>query len=215
MDVEHMAATREVGMISGYRLLGLSGSLRTQAYSTAVMAALAAASAEKADYEYADIGTLPHFNQDLYVAPLPGAVQYFRDQIAAADGLVISSPEYNHGIPGVLKNALDWASRPHNGSPLRGKPVLIVTSSPAFTGGARAQYQIRETVISALARPVATPEIVVGGVNMKIIDGRLEDPSTIAFAMNGFAAMFAEIDRTRAHISPVDQPQERTCDVAH
>ena len=111
---------------------------------------------------------------------------------------MIASPEYNHGIPGVLKNALDWASRPHNGSPLREKPVLIVTASPAFTGGVRAQYQIRETLVSALARPVNTPEIVVGLVGTKIVDGRFEDAATLAFAAVAFKAMFGQIDGQRA-----------------
>lgn len=178
-----------------HRLLGVSGSLRAQAYSTAVLKALAEATAEQAEFDYADIGALPHFNQDLYVEPLPQAVERFRGQIAASDGLVIASPEYNHGIPGVLKNAIDWASRPHNGSPLRSKPVLIVTASHAFTGGVRAQYQIREALVAALARPVNTPEIVVGQVNMKIVDGRFDDPATIEFARGGFATMFAEIAR--------------------
>ena len=133
------------------------------------------------------------FNQDLYVEPLPAAVERFRRQIAAADGLVIASPEYNHGMPGVLKNALDWASRPHNGSPLKNKPVLIVTSSPASTGGVRAQYQIRETLVSALGRPVNTPEIVIGLVGTKMVDGRFADDATIEFARAGFATMFEQI----------------------
>lgn len=120
---------------AGRRLLGISGSLRAQAHSTAVLRALMAACAPGAALDYADIGALPHFNQDLYADPLPEAVTRLRDQVAAADGVVIASPEYNHGVPGVLKNALDWASRPHNGSPLKDKPVLIVTSSAAFTGG--------------------------------------------------------------------------------
>lgn len=185
-------------MTTKHRLLGISGSLRKNAFSTAVLAALADATSSRAEFDYADIGELPHFNQDLYVEPLPAAVQHLRDQIAAADGLVISSSEYNHGIPGVLKNALDWASRPHNSSPLRNKPVLIVTSSPAFTGGARAQYQIRETLVSALARPVNTPEIVIGMVGTKIIDGRFEDAAVIDFALNGFAVMFEEIAKHSA-----------------
>ena len=180
------------------RLLGISGSLRAHAYSTAVLEAFAASVASDADMEFADIGALPHFNQDLYVEPLPDGVARMRDQIAAADGLVIASPEYNHGIPGVLKNALDWVSRPHNGSPLRDKPVLIVTSSHAFTGGVRAQYQIRETLVAALARPVNTPEIVVGQVNAKVTEGRFHDDATIAFAQSGFKTMFAEIAARRA-----------------
>lgn len=180
-----------------YTLLGISGSLRAHSFSTAILNSLAETTADRADYDFADIGAVPHFNQDLYVDPLPVPVQHLRAQIAAADGLVICSSEYNHGIPGVLKNALDWASRPHNGSPLRDKPVLIVTSSPAVTGGVRAQYQIRETVTSALARPVNTPEIVVGHVGSKIIDGRFEDATVTAFALVGFAALFAEIERLK------------------
>lgn len=178
------------------RLLGISGSLRAQAYSTAVLRALADAMLPEAEFDYADIGALPHFNQDLYAEPLPAAVARLRDQIAASNGIVISSPEYNHGIPGTLKNAIDWASRPHNGSPFKGKPVLIVTSSHAFTGGVRAQYQIREALVSTLARPVATPEIVIGQVGTKIVDGRFEDAATIAFARDGFAAMFDDIARS-------------------
>jgi chromate reductase, NAD(P)H dehydrogenase (quinone) len=186
-------------MSKNYHLLGISGSLRASSFSTAVLTALAEASAGQASYDYADIGALPHFNQDLYVDPLPATVQQFRDQIGACDGLVISSPEYNHGIPGVLKNALDWASRPHNGSPLKDKPVLIVSSSPAVTGGVRAQYQIRETLVSALARPVSTSEIVVGHVGAKIVDGRFNDNAVIDFALAGFAAMFAEVERFKSH----------------
>lgn len=176
------------------RLLGISGSLRASSFSTAILDALIEATEGRAEFSYADIGSIPHFNQDLYVQPLPQPVQHFRDQIEAAEGLVIVSPEYNHGIPGVLKNALDWASRPHNGSPLRDKPVLIVSCSPAVTGGVRAQYQIRETVISALARPLNTPEIVVGQVGSKIVAGKFEDPLVIEFALNGFSALFDEID---------------------
>ncbi len=192
-------------MSSPYRLHGICGSLRKNSFSSAVLAALADAAGSRAVFDYADIGSVPHFNQDLYVDPLPRSVQRLRDQIAKADGLVIVSSEYNHGIPGTLKNALDWASRPHNGSPLRNKPVLIVTTSPAATGGVRAQHQIRETVISALARPVITPEIVVGQVSAKMVDGKFQDTSVIDFAMVGFAALFADIDRLLA--LPVATPE--------
>ena len=180
-----------------HRLLAISGSLRAQAFSTAVLEALAEATAAQAQFNHADIGALPHFNQDLYVEPLPAAVALFRSQVAGADGLVIASPEYNHGVPGVLKNALDWASRPHNTSPLRGKPVLIVTSSVAFTGGVRAQYQIREALVSALARPVSTPEIVIPAVNAKMVDGRFHDSFIIEFALQAFSALFEEIAQAR------------------
>ena len=185
-----------------YRLLGLVGSLRKHAFSRALVDSIAAASSTHAQYEFAELGNLPHFNQDLYCPPLPDAVARFRLQIENADGLVISSPEYNHGMPALLKNALEWASRPHNASPLKGKPVLILTSSVASTGGVRAQYQIRETLISALARPTVTPEIVVGAINAKIVDGRFDDVTTIEFALKGLSAMFADVAwRTRGEQS--------------
>jgi chromate reductase len=186
-------------MTPRYKLLGISGSLRANSFSTAILTAFAEATAPRAVFNYADIGAVPHFNQDLCVEPFAPAVQHLRDQVAKADGLVIVSSEYNHGIPGTLKNAIDWASRPHNGSPLRNKPVLIATSSPAVTGGVRAQYQIREAVISALARPLNTPEIVIGNVASKIVDGRFHDAAVIDFALVGFASLFAEIDRITAH----------------
>jgi chromate reductase len=185
-------------MSSKVRLLGISASLRKGSYSTAILTALVEATASRATYDFADIGTLPHFNEDLYVDPLPAAVAKFRDQVAEADGLVITSSEYNHGMPGVLKNAFEWASRSHNSSPLKYKPFLVVTSSPATTGGVRAQCQIRESLVSALARPVNTPEIVVGNVGSKMIDGRFHDPAVIAFALNGFDALFEEIGRLAA-----------------
>ena len=193
MNIEVSLPAQDVQAPLRCRLLGLVGSLRAHSFSRALLEAVAAASSAQAEYEFAELGSLPHFNQDLYSPPLPESVARFRAQIEAADGLVISSPEYNHGIPALLKNALEWASRPHNASPLKDKPVLILTSSVAFTGGVRAQYQIRETLTSALARPTITPEIVVGGINAKIVDGRFQDPTTMEFALKGLSAMMAEI----------------------
>jgi chromate reductase, NAD(P)H dehydrogenase (quinone) len=181
-------------MSTPYRLLGICGSIRAAAFSKAILAVVADTVGSNARFDYADIGALPHFNQDLFVEPLPPAVQQLRAQLVAANGLVISSPEYNHGMPGVLKNALDWASRPHNASPVKDKPALIITSSPAFTGGVRAQHQIRETLLAALARPVNIPEIVIGGVNAKIVDGRFTDAASVAFVRAGLDRMLEEIE---------------------
>ena len=87
--------------------------------------------------------------------------------------MIMISPEYNHGMSGVLKNALDWASRPYGRSTLRRKPVLTMTASPAFTGGVRAQQQMNETLASIPTRLVFQPQIVIGGVHEKVRDGRL------------------------------------------
>lgn len=185
-------------MSSTFRLLGISGSLRRGSFSTAVLETLGAEVAATATTVRADIGALPHYDQDLDRAGAPDAVATLRRQIEAADGLVVVSSEFNYGIPGVLKNAIDWASRPAFASPLKGKPVLIVTASPAFTGGVRAQQQLRETFAATLARPVPTPEVVIGQVNTKIVDGRLVDRATIDFALAAYRALFAEIELLRA-----------------
>lgn len=180
-------------MTSSHRLLGISGSLRRGAYSTAILETLSDAVVQRATTTFADIGALPHYDQDLDGTEPPAAVALLRRQIGEADGLVVVSSEFNHGIPGVLKNAIDWASRPAFASSLKGKPVLIVTSSPAFTGGVRAQAQLREALVSALARPVVAAEVVIGQVHHKIAEGRLIDQISIDFALGAYDALFAEI----------------------
>lgn len=185
-------------MSSAFRLLGISGSLRRGSHSTAVLETLAAEIAASAETVVADIGSLPHYDQDLDGASAPEPVVRLRRQIEEADGLVVVSSEFNYGIPGVLKNALDWASRPAFASPLKDKPVLIVTSSPAFTGGVRAQQQLRETFAATLSRPVPGPEVVIGQVHTKIADGRLVDRPTLDFVATACRGLFAEIERLRA-----------------
>lgn len=180
-----------------FHLLGLSGSLRKASYSTAVLKAIGAEIAAAADLSIAEIGALPLYNQDLDLEPRPAPVAALRAAIAQAEGLIVVSTEYNHGVPGVLKNAIDWASRPAFASPLRGKPVLIVTCSMATTGGVRAQYQLREAFSSTLSRPVATPEVVIGSVGQKMTGAAFTDRAVLDFAAKACAALFAEITRDR------------------
>ncbi len=184
-------------MTQHYRLLGLSGSLRRDAYSTTVLKTLAEAVGARASVTIADIGALPHYNHDLDTSQPPESVALLRRQIGEADGLLVVSPEYNHGMPGLLKNAIDWASRPAFASTLIGKPVMAVTVSPAFTGGVRAHYQLRETFAACLARPVAAAEVVIGLANTKIADGWLADEASLSFALNGIEALYREIDLLR------------------
>jgi chromate reductase len=108
------------------------------------------------------------------------------------------SPEYNHGMSGVLKNALDWASRPYGRSSLARKPVLTMTASPAFTGGVRAQQQMNETLASILARTVLRPQIVIGGVHERVPDGQPIDEAVLSFALAGVDDLLAEIRTTRS-----------------
>src|SRR5439155_26981644 len=99
------------------------------------------------------------YNEDHDGEQAPEAVRALRSAIVASGGVLIVSPEYNHGMSGVLKNALDWASRPYGHSALKGKPVLTITTSPAFTGGVRAHQQMNETLASIPARQLLRPQI--------------------------------------------------------
>src|SRR6202007_1412354 len=116
------------------KLVGLAGSLRAQSFSRATLVGLRNNLPDKVSLDILDL-LLPIYNEDEDGAAAPAQVGQFREAIGSSDGLVIVTPEYNHGIPGVLKNALDWASRPLNGSALAEKPVVVLSVSPAFTGG--------------------------------------------------------------------------------
>jgi chromate reductase len=166
-------------------LLGLSGSLRRASNSTAVLRGLKHALAPSTPLNFFPLHGVPLYNEDDDGDQAPLSVRALRYAIETSDGVIMISPEYNHGMSGVLKNALDWASRPYGRSALRGKPVLTLTASPAFTGGVRAQQQMNETLVSIPARLVHRPQIVIGGVHDKVRDGHLVDEAALRFALEG------------------------------
>jgi chromate reductase len=135
---------------------------------------------------------IPLYNEDDDAEHAPEPVRALRSAIEASDGVIMISPEYNHGMSGVLKNALDWASRPYGLSVLNTKPVLTMTTSPAFTG-----QQMNETLASIPARPVFRPQIVIGGVHEKVRDGRLIDEAALSFALAGVDDLIGEIRSAR------------------
>lgn len=175
------------------RLIGISGSLRQASANSAVLRTLQAALPPSIELTLLPLDAVPLYNQDLDTAQPPAAVHAFKQAIADCDGIVLCSPEYNFGMPGVLKNALDWASRPAFASPLKGKPVLLMTASPAFTGGVRAQAQMRETLSGTLARVLARPPVVIGAVHQKIEQGRLTDAASLDFALAAVHDLAAEV----------------------
>lgn len=136
---------------------------------------------------------VPLYNEDEDKHPALPAVEEMRSTISGSDGVIIATPEYNHGVPGVLKNALDWASRPAFQSCFLNKPVLILSSSPAFTGGVRAQYQIREALTSMHARVVSGREMVIAGVNEKMKDGLFVHEESLRFIEDGVRRLRDEI----------------------
>ena len=127
-------------------ILGFSGSLRKGSYNKALLRAAAELAPGEANIEIFDLEGIPPYNQDIE-ASMPEKVGEFKAKIKAADALIIATPEYNFSIPGVLKNALDCASRPPAENPFKGKPVAIMGASNGMIGTARAQYHLRQTLV--------------------------------------------------------------------
>lgn len=175
------------------RLLAISGSLRRASHCTAVLRSLAPLLPTGATLELFPLDEVPMYNADLDGDNPPAAVAQLKAAIAAADGLVLCSPEYNYGMPGVLKNAIDWASRPGFASPLKGKPALVMTASPGTAGGVRAQAQIRDALAATLARPLVRQHIAIASVATRIQDGRLVDEATRAIVQAGLLELIDEI----------------------
>jgi chromate reductase, NAD(P)H dehydrogenase (quinone) len=180
------------------RILGISGSLRSASFGAAILNGLQERSLPGMEFSVRTIEDIPFYNKDLDVQPALQPIADFRSKVAGSDGIVIATPGYNHGVPGVLKNTLDWASRPAFASCFQGKPVLIISSASAFTGGVQAQYQLRETLTSILARTFSGREIVVGGVNAKMSQGRFTDEESLAFTATGLNRLHEEVLSQRA-----------------
>lgn len=159
-------------------IVGIAGSLRKTSFSGSVLRAMAARLPEGTKYDILDIGALPHYDQDLEES-LPLSVVASRKLIGACDGVMIVSPEFNHGVPGVLKNALDWLSRPAFKSNFASKPVMFITHSPGPLGGVRAQHQLRETLASMLSDMVPLQELALPHIGKTITDGELTDEEVL------------------------------------
>jgi chromate reductase len=179
------------------KLLGLSGSLRKGSASTALLYSLKELVRDTAELTVFSLAEIPLYNGDIDGDIKPASVEAFRQAILLAEGLVISSPEYNYGVPGVLKNALDWASRPAYASPLKDKNILLFTSSPGPYGGVRAQSQLRDTLTSTLSRIVPHPHIAVGGVYGKLSNGYLTDEHSQKALVSGVESLLQEIAMRR------------------
>jgi chromate reductase, NAD(P)H dehydrogenase (quinone) len=174
------------------RILGISGSLRKASFSTAILRTLARKAAPLMLIDVMTLEEIPFYNEDLDRSPGPSAIARLKRSVEETDGVLIATPEYNHGIPGVLKNALDWTSRPAYQSCFRNKPVSIISSSLAFTGGVRAQYQLRETLIAMQAQLVMGPEVVIGGVHTKFVDSEYNDETGLSFIMESLERLRLE-----------------------
>jgi chromate reductase, NAD(P)H dehydrogenase (quinone) len=159
-------------------ILGFAGSLRKESYNRALLRAALEVVPDGAKLEVFELDGIPPFNQDLEIS-MPEKVKEFKRKIKVADAILIVTPEANYSIPGVLKNAMDWASRPYGDNSFEGKPVAIMSASTGMLGGARAQYQLRQTFVFLNMYPINRPEVFVTFAAQKFDDkGKLLDPKT-------------------------------------
>lgn len=164
---------------SELRVAAFAGSLRRGSFNRALLSAASELTPEGMTIDILDITGIPLYNADIEATRMPQPVVEFKREIAAASGLLIATPEYNHGVAGVTKNVIDWASRPPRESPLDRKPVGIMGASPGMTGTARGQSQLRQAFEFTNSYCMPQPEILVARAREKFdADGRLTDEST-------------------------------------
>jgi chromate reductase len=160
------------------KILGFAGSLRKGSYNRAILRAAKELAPDSAELEIFDLDGIPPFNADLEGA-MPKTVKDFKSKIEAADALLMVTPEYNYSMSGVLKNAIDWASRPYTNNSFNDKPAAIMSASTGMLGGARAQYHLRQVFVFMNVHALNRPEVMVANANTKIdAEGRLTDEDT-------------------------------------
>ena len=159
----------------GINVLAICGSLRAASYNRAALRTAIELKPPGMTIETADIGSFPLYNEDVRAQGFPAPVETFRRQIAVADALLFVSPEYNYSISGVLKNAIDWASRPPD-QPFAGKPVAMMGAGAGMAGTARAQYDLRKCCVFLDMHPINKPEVLIGQAQTKFdAEGRFTD----------------------------------------
>jgi chromate reductase len=162
-----------------FAVVGIAGSLRHGSFNRALLAAAVDLAPAGLHIAMHDLAPLPLYNADVDASGAPRGVADLRDAVRTANALLIATPEYNYGVPGVLKNAIDWLSRPHRKSALEGKPAAIMGASSGMSGTARCQSQIRQAFVSTNTYAMLQPEVLVRHAQEKFnAEGRLTDKAT-------------------------------------
>ena len=165
-------------MADQIKILGIAGSLRKQSYNKGALRAAQKLCPEGATIEVFDIEGIPPFNQD-DEKNAPPKVNEFKQKIRSADAILLVTPEYNYGMPGVLKNAIDWASRPYGDNAWSGKPVALMSAALSMGGGVRAQYQLRQAFVFLNMEAVIQPEVAIGNAPERFDkEGNLADETS-------------------------------------
>lgn len=189
--------------MSDLKVLAISGSLRGASHNTALLRAARDHSPDGVTVElYEGLADVPHYNGDLDDDHhLPAAAADLRARVHAADGLLIATPEYNHSVPGVLKNALDWASRPKGASALEHKDIAIIGASTGNFGTARAQLALRQVLAATHSHVLTGPEVLVFTAHQRFDEtGTLHDPVTLGLLRDTLEALRVQILSRRAAV---------------
>jgi chromate reductase, NAD(P)H dehydrogenase (quinone) len=166
-------------IVPNLRVLGIAGSLRSGSYNRGLLEAAQELAPEGMVIDVFDLAPIPFFNQDVEARGDPEPVAALKAAIRHADALLIATPEFNYGMPGVLKNAIDWASRPPGQSVMNGKPAALMGATPGMTGTARAQLQLRQSFVFTQTYALLQPEVLVPLAPEKFsAEGRLTDEPT-------------------------------------
>jgi chromate reductase len=177
-DALHRDAAKENPMPSTITVAALCGSLRKGSFNRMALAAAIARAPEDMKVAVSELGDIPPYDEDVREKGYPPPVARLRGEIAAADAVLFVTPEYNYSVPGVLKNAIDWASRPPE-QPFEGKPCAIMGASISLLGTARAQYHLRQTCVFLNMYPLNRPEVMIASAGEKFAaDGTLTDEKT-------------------------------------
>jgi chromate reductase, NAD(P)H dehydrogenase (quinone) len=161
------------------RIGGIAGSLRKGSYNKATLQAARKLLPRGSVLDIFDLDGIPGFNEDQEEA-FPPHAREFKNKVKAADAILIVTPEYNFSVPGVLKNAIDWASRPHGDNAWNAKPVAVMGASPGMLGTARAQYHLRQIFVYLNMFPLNRPEVMIANATEKFDEqGNLTDAATV------------------------------------
>jgi chromate reductase, NAD(P)H dehydrogenase (quinone) len=179
------------------KLVAFCGSLRKASFNRMALNAFIERLPAGVTVETIEIGDWPLYDADLQAKGFPDKVQAAQQAMLVADGIVLVSPEYNYGMSGVLKNAIDWLSR-MTPQPFAAKPVALFGASGGLLGTARAQYQIRQTLIFLDGRPLNKPEVMIGQAQNKFVDGKLADEATGKLLVDLGTALVLAVRHARA-----------------
>lgn len=158
------------------KILGIAGSLRKDSYNRALLKAMIGLEPEGVEIEGFELDSIPLYNQDMDTPELmPESVRELKRRIREADAVLFVTPEYNRSIPGVLKNAIDWASRPYRDNSFDDKPVATIGATDGMLGTAVVQYHMREIFSFLNAHPMERPQLFISGISKKLVDGEIHD----------------------------------------